>query len=752
MKLSDLKTLHEKGFALIYLRPKSKRPFEKKWTKSKPKSWAELRDSFEKSYNAGVRLGEPSKLISGNYLGAIDCDVKAQSRKARREMNDALRALKLDLTTTPIVMSGRGNGSKHIYVQTVTPMVSMKYATSQETVKVLMLGETHPHSKREMKELSEAERTSGYRIRPAWEISFMGTGQQTVLPPSIHPDTGMKYAWASPLMVKRLPLFNPSKFVSQIERVERDVPKLDFQAVDVNLYDTKLPVKFIKMIEEGKNVEDRSAALFSCTLAMCRVGFTDNEILSVLSDEANWISEAAYIHTASRDRGVAVHWLNKYTLAKARFETDIARRFEQKVDVTPLGEFEALEQEEELQALQEQVLPDLDGQRKPKQTVRNVVHILEKFLGGGLVGLDEFSNRVVYLKDTPYGGKRGRELTDQDDRELSHYVAEHYRFEPALDHCFRAHAIIAHRYRFHPVRRYLERLEWDRVPRLDGWLREAFKAHGPKLYLNAVSRKTMVAAVKRVMEPGCKYDYALVLEGFQGKGKSTALSILAGAPWFTDSLGDIYQKDVVDQMTGKWVIELAELSSFKGKDNEYLKAFISRQVDRVRPPYGRRSQDFPRQSIFIGSTNSSEYLTDETGNRRYWPVKVDAVDRKWLRKNRDQLWAEALHYYREGEKLYLPKEIEELARAEQDKRFEVDEWEHPIKELLAKKENDSKTGELRITSTEVWNELNGFTGHSAGGPPTMDVKRIGRIMHRLGFDRKPYRLDSHLVKGWVKHV
>ena len=215
LKLSELKTLHSKGMALIYLEPKKKKPLvtSKGWAQKPFPLWEELENSFEKNYNVGVRLGEPSKLISGKYLGAIDCDVKSKSRKAMVEMNEKLRELGIDLDTAPIVMSGRGNGSKHVYVETVKPMRAMKFASSTYKVKVLMPGEgDKPFSKHEMKTLTPEERAQGYRIRPAWEIAFMGTGQQTVLPPSIHPDTGMKYDWASPLKVKHLPTFMPEKY------------------------------------------------------------------------------------------------------------------------------------------------------------------------------------------------------------------------------------------------------------------------------------------------------------------------------------------------------------------------------------------------------------------------------------------------------------------------------------------------------------------------------------------------------------
>lgn len=745
ISLPELKKLHEKGLALIYLRPKSKRPFETAWTTQSKKSWEELENSFEASYNVGVRLGEPSKLLTGRFLGAIDCDVKSGSRKAITEMNEALRALGLDLGSCPIVMSGRGNGSKHIYVQTLKPMRAMKYAQSSQFVKVLMPGEgSKPHSKKEMKELTEEERASGYRIRASWEISFMGAGQQVVLPPSIHPDTGMKYAWASPLTVKHVPIFHPEKFVKEVtgkRMASHEQETIRFQATEVDLYTSRLSYPMIKMIETGEGCEDRSASLLSIAMAMCRAQFTDNEILSVLSDPSHWVAQAAYEHTQSQDRARAVNWLRRYTLEKARYQTDIMRRFDNKPVLKKLTTDQVRDVKEKAEDDAHSILPNLDGKGKPQPTLRNMVQILEHFMEGGVVGFNEFSARPYFLKNTAYGGIKGQEISDHHDLALKHYIACHYRFEPSKELCFEAHSFIAKKYAYHPVKEYLENLTWDSVPRLDTWLESAFKAEGPEDYLKAVSRKVLTAAVARVFEPGCKFDYVLVLEGNQGEGKSMTLGLLAGQPWFTDGLGDIHNKDVVDQMTGKWIIELSELASIRGRENEAVKSFLSRQVDRVRMSYGRRSEDYPRQSIFIGSTNSSEYFTDETGNRRYWPVKVKEANRKWLTNNRDQLWAEARVRYELGENLYLTKKIEKVAREEQENRFEIDEWESEIQTII------SKTKEPYV-STELWRAIHKNDGN--GHPSDYECKRLAKIMKRLGFEKSNRRLDGIQSKCWMK--
>lgn len=743
LKLSELKNLHDKGMSLWYLHEKEKRPIGNDWASLPNKSWDELENSFEKRYNVGVRLGKSSKLISGNYLGVIDCDIKARSRKYKKEMNDAIRKLGINLDSSPICMSGRGNGSKHIYVQTAKPMVPMKYAQSPDKVKVLMPGTKTPHSKSELETLTKQEINQGYRIRAAWEISFMGTGQQTVLPPSIHPDTGFAYVWANPLQVKHLPLFKPEKFVSQVEKKHHIVNEVNnFKPVKVDL--SKLSLHTIAMIEDGTGVDDRSAALMSVCLSMCRLGFTDNQILSVLTNRAHWISSAGYEHTQSNNRDRAVKWINKYTLSEARFKTDIMRRFENRPKLKVLSKKEAHEQEEENKIDNDKRLPDLDGKGNPKITIRNIFHILEtdqaNFMGGGLVGLDEFANRIHFLKSTPYGGTKGQELVDKDDLKLAHHLSCHFKFEPSQDACFKAHMLVADKYRYHPVRDYLDSLEWDETPRLDKWLKSAFRAKGPAQYVEAIGRKVLTAAVARVYEPGCKFDYMLVLEGVQGKGKSMALRNLTRPEWFTDGIGDIQNKDVVDNMSGKWIIEMAELANIKRGDTESTKAFFSRASDRIRMAYGRRAADYPRQSIFIGSTNGEEYLVDETGNRRYWPVQIESIDQNWIKKNKDQLWAEAKIRYQCGEDLFLDEETEKLAKREQEKRFQTDEWESEIKKMIEGSVED------KFTSTQIYRQITNSEEH----PSDYEAKRIGKIMRRLNFIRKSVRVDGMIVKGWMK--
>lgn len=290
---------------------------------------------------------------------------------------------------------------------------------------------------------------------------------------------------------------------------------------------------------------------------------------------------------------------------------------------------------------------------------------------------------------------------------------------------------------FHPVRTYLAGLRWNGTPRLDKWLSYYLGAeHGP--YVAGIGRMFLIAMVARVLKPGCKADYMLVLEGEQGARKSTACAILGGA-WFSDSLPDVRGgKDVAQHLNGKWLIEVAEMSALDKAEAAALKAFITRTTERYRPSYGRKEVIEERQCVFIGTTNKATYLRDETGGRRFWPVKVGSIDTDALAHDRDQLFAEAVALYRQGVKWWPDGTFEaEHIKPEQEARYEADAWEEAVATYL--------TGKDKVTVLSVAMHGLRFDQPKLG---TADQRRIIAALERLGWKRGA-RSGANGDRTWI---
>lgn len=386
-------------------------------------------------------------------------------------------------------------------------------------------------------------------------------------------------------------------------------------------------------------------------------------------------------------------------------------------------------------------------------TRTNYVLILENDpLIKNTFGMDEFSRRICMLKKAEWHyDKVSKYLTDDDGAALREIIERFYKIDSRTK--FDDSIIVAaNKKSFHAVKDWLNLKQWDGVQRVDTMFIDYLGAEDTP-YVRAVTRKMLVAAVARVMEPGCKYDSMVVLEGSQGLGKSYLLKKLGGK-WFSDSLSSMQGKEAYEQLRGIWIAEMAELATMRRNEVESVKQFISKQVDTYRVSYGRSLTDFPRQCIFVGTTNESTFLKDRTGNRRFLPVKcgVNLPSKSLFSKEIDseisQIWAEAVEIYKQGEPLILTGELEQEAKKEQRARLEDNPLEGQIQAFLEKKitknwytldictrrdimqgngyEVDMKESQprYRVCSLEVWCEMLGGDPKNFGNNTRKEIQGI----------------------------
>jgi predicted P-loop ATPase len=329
-----------------------------------------------------------------------------------------------------------------------------------------------------------------------------------------------------------------------------------------------------------------------------------------------------------------------------------------------------------------------------------------------------------------------RPVTDDDVGTLQVWLQRAGLHHVSKDTVHQAVDIRARECAFHPVRHYLEALAWDKQPRLEHWLTTYFGAEASP-YTQGIGSLFIIAMTARILQPGCKADYMIVLEGPQGELKSTACAILAG-DWFSDNLPDINSKDASQHLRGKWLIEVSELHAYNKAETSLLKSFITRTTERYRPSYGRKEIVEPRQCVFVGTTNKDCYLRDETGARRFWPVEIGTINLERLTTDRDQLFAEAVHSYRAGVQWWPDKAFErEFIQPEQDDRYESDAWEELVVKYL---EGVRQTTVLQVAKSAI-----GIEKHEHIG--TAEQRRIIAIMTKAGWGRG--RRTKH-ARWWVK--
>lgn len=393
-----------------------------------------------------------------------------------------------------------------------------------------------------------------------------------------------------------------------------------------------------------------------------------------------------------------------------------------------------------------------DGVGVPLKGLANVLTVLQHHPAFALrLAFNEFTLDVEWAGHAPWhraSDSLPRPVTEVDATRLREWLERNDFPAPADGDAYRALIATAHDAAFHPVRSYLTPLRWDGVPRIDTWLIDHLGVSDTPLH-RAFGSRWLIAGVARIMRPGCKVDTVLILEGDQGRMKSTALNVLAGA-WFTDQMPPLDSKDAMLQLRGHWVIEFGELGSLGKAEANRAKNFLSSTTDTYRAPYGRRVEKHLRQCVFGATVNpgSGSYYRDETGARRFWPVLCGEtwepgrkVDIDALRAVRDQLWAEAQHRFERGEKWWLHEpEFERAQEGVTAEREDDDPWAEPVLRYAASVDRDFVT-----TSDALLLAI----GLPVGQHTEPQQRRVAAVLRRAGWTKGNRRIDGRQAKVFI---
>lgn len=395
---------------------------------------------------------------------------------------------------------------------------------------------------------------------------------------------------------------------------------------------------------------------------------------------------------------------------------------------------------------------------KTSKTIINIVnHFFVKEIKEGepnplyqLVRLNLRSGRIEFNRGKQaYWNKRPtKHWRDRDDLELMVHFSHKHKIELTATDCVQAVSVAAQRLEFDPLEEWLTKLiSWDGKPRVDRlFIDYAGVENDEQGYALEVGRIFCIGATARALDPGCQYDTTVVLQGPQGIGKSQFVRILGGE-FYLDAHIDLKRRaDTVQQMRGKWICEISEMTSSKMEDQEALKAYMTAQEDVVRFAYGRHNESYERSTAFIGTTNQEQYLKDRTGNRRYLSLVCTKFDLVALKRDRDQIFAEAYHRWKQGEEYYMQsEEMKKIAAEIQASKLEEDPWLQPIYKWL-ENGGDELLGLPVLTSANIADAL----GYSLSRQTPQTAKRIATIMRDLGYRQSKIREDGKRLVVWVR--
>lgn len=800
--LSAARRLIEHGVAVHWLHRRKKNPVGTAWQTAPVHTLETLKAEYRSGYNLGVRPGEHSKTPFG-YLHLIDMDVRKPELAA--EAWAVLLERWPEARSAPYVISGSGGESRHIYLFTDKPFRSASFGKSAGFTMVFDAAKGREVKKHDwdvglygaplqavLPPSVHPDTAENYRWGREIEWDLLDLGIGPIVPSDVVGTWGareddltldgdddlMALAKSSPMGLTE----------SEIDRVLSDIPNDDLhhddyvqvgmalsheyegsqlgfekwcewakrsEKFDIRTCKTKWksfkgrpnPVRMATLIQIAGRARAESemidfddllgevgipASEQSQALTVVSTSSIDDDLadlLGVTEPIAPGATRVDQLGPVDKDWRSYLQMTEDGLSYKATLHNVelIIRNDARCRGVMAFNEFT----QEIVKVLKPKTITLAKAGPKPVRQLEGHIWEVRDPVNGDL-WLDSHDNAVRLLFEAPKRqGGYGLKTSDRDLR-------------GALD-------AVAHKNKFHPVRDYLSSLKWDGVRRLDGLFVDYVGAED-NAYHREAARLFMLGAVTRVFEPGHKFDFVPILEGLQGKRKSTFVRILA-RHWFSELEGDFHDaKGMVEKMQGSWILEIPELQGFSKAEVTTIKGFVSRQKDKVRLAYAKRAAEFPRQCVFIGSTNDQEYLRDATGGRRFWPIACRAVeiDTDGLEANADQLWAEARTMYDQMRKasprgtlpLYLKHEAaaEEAKRLQESRRQEdpaeamaasIQNWlDQPIGADLGLDDLDGEDPTFRnqVCTRDIWCAMMGREEHQLDPRKSQEIGRALRLL------------------------
>jgi predicted P-loop ATPase len=699
------------GFTIIPL--KGKIPTQSNWQKT---MWQpQLDESCKSCESLGFLV--PDEII------VIDVDNHSEEKKGWFALENLSKDYDFDFVANAGVVVETANGGLHLY-----------YKNPMKDVKII---NNLPEEKYE-------------------GVEFKGKGRQVLIAESVLPN-GKKYSFdvlsGDFSQLRDLPenlLLNLMRQKGNLKD-EEIVGGFTDNTADVLRFQNYLSNQ--QMIRSG----NRNNALYVMAAFAKNLGLSPKKMATSL---LNWNNKNVFPPLEPSELGEIINNAYHYSASGAGV-LSINSVFKDGEEVEPVVNLSAKEAKAQLAELEEfkdwkQSLIMSGGKiSRANFGTRNTEIFLENLdQFRGKLALNQFTSDTVW-RELPVWIKKvdieARQMTPNevaitdDDIIRIRDILNNHGFDPNGGQIIEAARNVSLKRPFHPVKELLESLpKWDGVARLERFFPDLCGAKD-SVYTREVGKKVFVAVVSRIYKPGCKFDYLPIFVGEQGIGKSTLIKLMALKPaWFSDSLGDIENKDVILQMRSKLIIENGELTMFNKKEVTSQKAFLSRSTDRARLPYDRLPRDLPRQCIIISSTNESKFLFDETGNRRMWPIEMRSIKLEEVARQIPQLYAEALVLFAKGEEIFLDNEEAALeAETEQAARYKNDEWQEKIQEWMRASDLDF----VRIS--DIWGKCFGFDIRY------LDMKaqkRIGAILRVLKWTVSSRRIDGIPSHGYVRPI